>query len=457
MSSLLLRGGLVVTMDRQRRVFAGDVLIQGECVAAVSPVPIPVGEDTQVIDAAGKIIMPGLVQAHVHLCQVLFRGLCDDMTVVDWLRERIWPLEQAHNEASVYASALLGAAELLRGGTTCILSMESVNGTDGAFQAMVESGLRGFTGKAMMDMHEKGTELLGEETEYSWAETMRLIERWDGAAGGRVGYALCPRGPRNCTPELLRRIQEFADANGLLVHTHAAENGDLTRAVVAETGIRDIELLDKYGLAHDRLVAAHCVHLDSHEQEIMASRGASVAHCPSANLKLASGLAQIPEMLDKGINVALGADGAPCNNNLSAFQEMRLAGLIHKPRVGPKAMPATTVLELATLNGARALGLEDKIGSLEPGKLADVITVNVRGLHNRPCGFTEAASQLVYALAAHDVDTTIVGGRVLMQDGQLTELNAYQVAARAERALAELLVRARLDSYPTRIFDRGWQ
>ncbi|HEY4333337.1 MAG TPA: amidohydrolase family protein, partial [Ilumatobacteraceae bacterium] len=315
MPELVIRGGTVMTVGSLGTLI-GDVAIDGNRIVAIGH---DVGRGDTEIEAAGRIVMPGLVQAHVHLCQTLFRGLADDMDVIDWLRKRVWPLEQAHDAASMRASADLGLAEMMLGGTTTILSMESVLHTDASFEAASASGIRAFIGKALMDRWEPGTEMVGEETEVAWRDAVRLVERWDGAAEGRLRCALSPRGPRNATPEMWRRCVELAEEANLRLHTHVNENGPHADRLGATPEGRDIVALESWGVMSDRLVMAHCVWLDDRERDLVRRRGAHVCHCPSANLKLASGIAPIPEYLEMGINVALGCDGAACNNRMDAF------------------------------------------------------------------------------------------------------------------------------------------
>jgi 5-methylthioadenosine/S-adenosylhomocysteine deaminase len=440
MAELVIRGGTVLTVG-SLGTLVGDVAIDGNCIVAIGP---DVGRGDTEIDATGRIVMPGLVQAHVHLCQTLFRGLADDMDVIDWLRERVWPFEQAHDAASMRASANLGIAEMMLGGTTTILSMESVHHTDASFEAASLSGIRAFIGKALMDRWEPGTEMIGEETEVAWADAVRLVERWDGAADGRLRVALSPRGPRNATPEMWRRCAELAVDADLRLHTHVNENGPHADRLGATPEGRDIVALESWGALSDRLVMAHCVWLDDRERALVQRRGAHVCHCPSANLKLASGIAPIPEYLEMGINVALGSDGAACNNRMDAFTEMRLAALVHKPRCGPKAMPADRVIELATVGGAAALGMQNQIGRLEIGMLADVIVIGLDGPHAWPSAGSGPAERIVYASHATDVTDVVIDGQVTVRDGQLVTADLAAIRGAAETARVDLLGRAGL-------------
>lgn len=435
-----MRGGTALTVGPDGTV-AADIAIDGSRIVAIGR---DVGRGDDEIDARGALVVPGFVQAHVHLAQTLFRGLADDRDVIDWLRERVWPLECAHDVRSLGASAALGIAELLLGGTTTALSMETVRHTDASYAAAERLGIRAVIGKALMDRWEPGTEMIGESTDDAWDEVLGHVERWHGVADGRIRVALSPRGPRNATPEMWRRCAALAHDADLVLHTHVNENQAQAERFGATPEGRDVVALASYGALGPRLVMAHCVWLDAEERSLVRARRPSVCHCPTANLKLASGIAPVPEYLADGVNVALGADGAACNNRLDAFTEMRLAALVHKPRYGPRAMPANTVLHLATMGGARALRLDTEIGSLEVGKRADVTVVAVDGAHVVPVGGCDPADQLVYACQSSDVRHVICDGRVVVRDGCLEMGDATQIRADAEAQRARLLARARL-------------
>jgi 5-methylthioadenosine/S-adenosylhomocysteine deaminase len=433
--SLRLHGARVLTMDAHRRILNADVLVQDGRIAAIRR-GRPAAAGTISVDCSGLILMPGLVQAHIHLCQTLFRGLADDLALEAWLAERIWPLEAAHTPDSVYWSAMLGSAELLLGGTTAILDMETVRHTDAAFQALQEIGLRATAGKCLMDAATNPPGLR-EPTDRALDEAVDLCERWHGAANGRLRYCFAPRFAPSCTGPLLRAVSDHAERVGAVVHTHAAETPVELELVKRATGQDEIAYLDSVGIAGPRTALAHCVWVDGDAIGRLARAGTNVVHCPSSNLKLGSGIAPIPEMLAAGCHVAVGADGAPCNNRLDGFEEMRLAALIQKPRLGPEALPAATVLELATLGGARALGLELEIGSIEVGKRADLVAVDLSGPHDQPAD-VDLASRLVYAARAADVRHVVVDGRLVVRHGRLLTADLGEIRDKANRAARRL-------------------
>ncbi|MCK9861410.1 5'-deoxyadenosine deaminase [Paenibacillus sp. ATY16] len=440
MSSTLIRNAVIMTMNASDDILIGDVLVKDNKIAQIGP-NIQENEVDRVIDAGGKVLLPGFIQTHIHLCQTLFRGRADDLELIDWLRQRIWPLEAAHNEESVYYSALLGIGELIRSGTTTILDMETVNHTESAFQAILESGIRAVSGKVMMDY---GTEVplpLQEKTEQSLKESVELLEKWHGAAGGRIEYAFCPRFVVSCTEELLIGVRDLSAQYGVKVHTHASENREEISIVESERGMRNVIYLDHIGLARPNLILAHSIWLDEEEKRIIKERGVKVTHCPGSNLKLASGVAQVPELLREGIDIGIGADGAPCNNNLDMFQEMRLTAFIQKVQHGPTVMNAKTVLRMATMGGAHVLGLEEKIGSIEVGKLADLQLLDLEDFHVYPSFDADWYSRVVYAATRGDVDTVMIDGQLVMENRIMKTVDKPLVLREADRTLKELLAR----------------
>jgi 5-methylthioadenosine/S-adenosylhomocysteine deaminase len=434
MSSILIKNGTLVTMDPSDRIVRGDLLISGGRIAAVGGA----GQSADVvIDASESAVIPGFVQTHIHLCQTLFRGAADDLALIDWLKKRVWPMEAAHTAASVAASARLGVAELIKGGTTCALTMETVNHTEQVFRVVDETGFRATVGKCMMDKGDEVPPALHEQTSRSIEESLELLSKWHGQAGGRIRYCFAPRFAVSCTRELLEKVGALARERGVMIHTHASENKTECELVQAESGLRNVAYLDSLGLTGRHVALAHCVHLSDDEIEILKTSGTHVAHCPSSNLKLGSGIAPIVKLLEEGISVSLGADGAACNNRLDMFTEMRTAALLQKVLHGPQVLPAKRALRMATIAGAHAMGLESEIGSLEVGKRADLAVVNLERLHTSP--EAEIVSSLVYAAEAGDVSDVIIDGRLVMRDRKLLTIDEAQTMATAN-AQAEILM-----------------
>ena len=351
--SLLIRNATILTMNDALDIVEGAVSVRDGRIAAVGAEP-PERHD-RVIDARGGYLLPGFVQTHVHLCQTLFRGYADDMPLLEWLRRRVWPMEAAHTEQTLRASTRLAAAELLLGGTTSVLSMETVHDTDAVFDALAAMGLRATVGKCMMDSDREAPARLQEATRASIDESVALRRRWDGAANGRLRAAFAPRFAVSCSRGLLEAVAELSARDSAIVHTHSSENRDeveIVRRISA--GLGNLEYLADTGLATPHLCAAHCVWVTDAEMTLMAERGVKALHCPGSNLKLGSGIAPVVEMRARGISVSLGADGAACNNRLDMFDEMRLAATLQAVRKAPGALPAQDAVWMATREGARA-------------------------------------------------------------------------------------------------------
>ena len=414
-------------MDNTNTIVRGDLLINGEHIAAIGG-----GGQTAdtVIDADGCAVIPGFVQTHIHLCQTIFRGAADDLALIDWLKLRVWPMEAAHTAASITASARLGIAELIKGGTTCALTMETVNHTREVFKVVEETGFRATVGKCMMDKGDEVPRALQEQTASSIEESLALLDEWHGKSGGRIRYCFAPRFAISCTRELLAKVAELARARGVMVHTHASENRTECELVQQESGLRNITYLDSVGLTGRHVALAHCVHLSNDEIKTLKTTGTNVVHCPSSNLKLGSGIAPVVALLDEGVSVSLGADGAACNNRLDMFTEMRTAALLQKVLHGPEVMPASRMLRMATIDGARALGLDSEIGSLEVGKRADVAVIRLDRLHAAPV--TDVVSALVYSAEQDDVDTVIIDGDLLMMERKLLKANEQEIIEDAQ-------------------------
>lgn len=432
---LLLRDGFIVTMDDRGRAVAADLRIDAGRIQEIAPKLEPAsGEET--IDCRGMILMPGFVQAHVHLCQTLLRNAADDLALLDWLKRFVWPYEAWLDEAAMSASARLGLAELIAGGTTAILDMGSVRHTDALFAAALDSGIRYTGGKCLMDRNDggQGPAALFDETAAALEETERLIRTHHESADGRLRYAVSPRFAVSCSDELLRRANIIACRSNARLHTHASENIGEVEVIRARTGRTNVDFLSDMGMLGSQTALAHCVHVTEHEMNLIWGTGTHVVHCPSSNLKLGSGIAPIPAMLEQGINVALGADGAPCNNRLSIFRELHLASLIQKPILGPSAMPAKKCLEMATMGGARALGLEDEIGSIEKGKRADILVLDLNRPESYP--YADPVSAIVFSAGEANVRDVLVGGRFLKRDGRLVTIDPVRALDDARRESA---------------------
>lgn len=441
MNSILIKNGTLVMMDENDSIVESDLLIRDGRIESIGQFNHT--DADEIIDATNCAVLPGFVQTHIHLCQTLFRGAADDLALIDWLRQRVWKMEAAHDEKSLRASAQLSVAELIKGGTTCALTMETVNHTEEVFRVIEETGFRATVGKCMMDKGAEVPKELQEETENSIQESLSLLEKWHGKADGRIRYCFAPRFAISCTKELLERVARLSREHGVMIHTHASENKTEIEIVESETGLRNVVYLDSIGLAAPHVLLAHCVHLNDDEMKILAHTKTKVSHCPSSNLKLGSGVAPVKEMLEQNIHVSLGADGAPCNNRLDMFTEMRSAALLQKVVHGPESLPARRVLRMATIDGAKAPGLENEIGSIEEGKKADLILINLNRLHSSPRP-ADIVSALVYSAQSCDVTTTIIDGKTLMHERELTTIDENEVIEESNRESKLLMKRANI-------------
>lgn len=405
---------------------------------------IPEDYDGEIVRAEDLTIIPGFVQTHIHLCQTLFRGMADDLELLDWLQLRIYPYESAHNKKSLHASVKLGLYELQTGGTTTILDMGTVNHQDVIFEELINSGIRGFGGKCMIDRNDLFPDFR-ETREEALSSTLEYAKSFHGANGGRIHYGFAPRFALSCTTGLLKDIEEaMNDFEGSLYHTHSSENRDEIAEVRKLTGMENIEYFDSIGVLNENTVLAHCIHLNDNEVSLMKKSGAAVSHCPSSNLKLASGIADIPKYQNEGIKVSLGADGAPCNNSLSIFTEMRLASLIQKPVYGAAEMNAKKIFKLATIDGARALNMIDQIGSVEIGKHADLVLLDLNKANNSLLENEHSIySDIVYSSSAENVNDVMIAGEWIVRNTEHVKYEKNELVEQGKAELENLLNRVK--------------
>ena len=429
---LVIRGGLVLPMVSDGISFRGDVAIRNGRILAVTE---NTGDDcnaAHVLDASNAAILPGFIQGHVHVVQSLLRHQADGLELLDWLRLRTWPYEAALDGDAVEAAAELGIVELLCGGTTTALDFGTTHDHDRVFQAAERLGIRFVSGKTHMDVGAGAPAALLEDSERSLSDAAALGQRWHGAAGGRLRYAVAPRFALSCSPRLLRGCAELAREHGWLLQTHAAENSAEVIEVRALSGYGNIEFLDSHGLVGADVILAHGIHLDEAEVRRLAETRTTICHCPGANLKLGSGIADVPGLLQAGVPVVLGADGPPCNNRLSIFHEMSLAATIHGLRHGPTALDPWAVLGMATREAAAALHIGDEIGTLENGKAGDVVVVELDEWSVLPGG--DPASRIVFGGGPQMVRHVVVGGQPLVVDGKLVGVDTKTLRQRIDGA-----------------------
>jgi cytosine/adenosine deaminase-related metal-dependent hydrolase len=439
---MLLTGTVVA--DAETVLQDGAVVVSGDRIEAVGPRADLEAEHADHEHQSYDVLLPGLVGGHIHSVQSLGRGIADDTELLDWLFDYILPMEASLTAEEMEVAAKLGYLEMLESGTTTCIDHLSVAHADRAFEAAGEIGIRGVLGKVLMD--QRSPDGLLEDTQAALDDSERLIREYHGAFDDRIRYAVTPRFAVSCSEECLRGARELADRyDGVRIHTHASENHSEIATVEADTGHRNIEWLHEVGLTGEDVVLAHCVWTDESERELLAETGTHVTHCPSSNMKLASGIAPVVDYLDRGINVALGNDGPPCNNTLDPFTEMKQASVLQKvDQLDPTVTPMADIFEMATINGARAAGF-DRVGKLREGWRADIVGLSTDSTRGTP--LYDVLSYLVFAARGEDVQFTMVDGEVLMEGGEVTVADADAIREEASEIANSLdLSEARADA-----------
>jgi len=443
MADLIVKGGTVVTMDGARRIIRdGAIVISGDRIEFVGSREEAEGKyrAERTIDASGKFIFPGFINAHTHMFQVLLRNLAVDMVLLEWLRRVIHPALLAFEEEDVYVGALLGCLENIKSGVTCIVDNHYGRYFDAVLRAMVEAGVRGCLPRGGYVVNAK--EELLEDPDYILRDTERLVREWHGAAGGRIMVGVAPMHPCFATREFLLKAKELSDKYGVVYHTHTGESREDQELNRRFHGQSDVELLQELGILSPRYHAVHGVWVSQREIGYLAEAGAHVIHNPVSNMYMGSGVAPVPEMLAAGVNVALGTDGPASNNCQDIIQTMKFAACLHKvSKLDPAAITARQVLEMATINGAKALGLEDQIGSLEMGKKADITIVDMEKPHIAPVH--DPIGSLVYCAHGSDVDTVIIDGRVVMEGGEVKTIDEEDILEKSYEVVEGLKGRVR--------------
>ncbi len=407
----------------------GSVIIENDKIIEITDKKGQKDAD-EIINGEKKVLMPGLVNTHTHLSMSLLRGLADDLPLDTWLNDHIWPVEANLNGEYCYAGALLACIEMIKSGTTTFNDMYFF--MDDVAKAVDEAGLRGMLCHGMIDLGDE------EKRKAEFKETTRIIEKCHDTANGRIKVAFGPHAPYTCSEELLRGVREKADKMGLKIHIHVSETEFEVQQVIEAHGSRPFEYLNEIGFLGGDVLAAHAVWLSDNEIEIIKEKGVNLSHNPASNMKLASGISPVSKLVDNGVNVSLGTDGAASNNNLDMIEEMKLAALLQKVNtMDSTALPAEKVFEMATIDGARALGLQEEIGTIEVGKKADLVLLDMKAPHLTP--FRHPMSHLVYAAKGSDVDTVICNGEILMKNKELEVLDEAEVIKLAEDAAEELL------------------
>ncbi|MFN0204755.1 MAG: amidohydrolase family protein [Planctomycetota bacterium] len=419
-----------------------DLWIRGGRIASIGRPPDGASVPDQTIDAGDCYVLPGFVQTHLHLVQTLIRNEAEEMPLLEWLRRAVWPFEAAHDEFTIRAAARTGIAECIHSGVTTIFDMGTTHGHEFIFDELIQSGIRAVSGKAMMDLDLDGSAplRLRETTHESLASAELLASKFDGAADGRIRYCYAPRFALSATPELHREVARRAKATNRRIHTHASEQLAEVAAVTKQFGKSCIRYLHSAGLADAGWTIAHGIHVDGEEIQLIKNANAGVAHCPTSNLKLGSGICNVPLLRANGVAVGLGSDGAPCNNRLDLFREMSLACLLQKRDGNIQSLPARDVVRMATIEGAHAIGMDSEIGSLAIGKRADVIVIDPRLPSTSPG--RDPYTTIVHAASPENVRDVICDGEVLKLNFVATRFDPREIAMLARDAGEKLRVRA---------------
>ena len=403
------------------------MLIKNDIISRVykdseSPLDIETDGIIEIVDGNWQtMLFPGFIQTHIHLCQTLHRNMAENIALIPWLKEHVWPYEAKLTGKTIGISVITALKEILSSGTTTVLDMGTVKHQDVIFEIMEITGFRYAGGKAMMDEGTGVPDELLEKTDGSITESVRLYEKFHNKNNGLLKYAFAPRFVLSCTETLLSEVRILSDKYGILIQTHGSEHKEEVEYIRAKTGYGNISYLDHIGALNDKTVIAHTVHPDDDEIELIKNMGASIVHCPSTNLKLGSGIAPIYKYIQRGIKVGIGADGAPCNNALNIFSELKMASLLQKGiNHDAKIMIAKDALRLATVNGASIIGESDRIGRIEEGKQADIVVLdmNTPQTINFEC---HPSAALVYGCDPRNVKATMVAGKFLFRDGMFSD------------------------------------
>ncbi|MCX6170976.1 MAG: amidohydrolase family protein [Ignavibacteriales bacterium] len=441
MKSKLIVPNRIVTVDPTNTVLYNHAveIVDGK-IQKIAPLNEFKKFDREILNYQNYTLIPGFIQTHIHLCQTLFRGLADDLELLDWLQKRIFPYENSHTRNSLRASVRLGLNDLITGGTTTLLDMGTLRHQEIIFEELISSGLRAFAGNCMMDQNELYPSFC-ETTDWNLKSTYDWAKSFHNSNNDKVKFGFAPRFVLSCSKELLIETKGMMkDFPGSLFHTHSSENKTEVDTVRKMTGKENVEYFDSIGILDSHTVLAHCIHLNDKELKTLKKNSVRVSHCPSSNLKLGSGIANIPRYIKEGISISLGADGAPCNNSLSIFNEMRNAALIQKPIHGPTSMDALTVFRLATIEGAKALHIENEVGSIEVGKKADLVLLDL-DKSDQPLLLNNenVYSSIVYSASKENVKVVMTDGNIIVSDGRCLMYDELDIVANGKKELRQIL------------------
>ncbi len=422
-ADIIIKNGTILTLDSENSIFENSFLcIRGDSISEIGTGNPALSKAEKIIDARGGLILPGLVNCHTHAAMSLFRGLADDLPLMEWLNNYIFPAESKMDGEFVYTGTMLALAEMIMSGTTTFCDMYLFE--EEVAKAARKAGVRSLVGEVLYDFPSPNYGPVEKGLKY----TESLIQKW--RDDPLVSIAVEPHSLFTCSPKLLTASNELALKYNVPLIIHVAETLTEVNEIKEKYGKTPVKHLDSLGLLGPHLIADHCVHLENPDIKLMAEHGVNVVHNPESNMKLASGIAPVPQMLSQGLTVGLGTDGCASNNNLDLFSEMDTAAKLHKVNMlDPTVMDSITVLRMATIQGARALGLQDITGSLEVGKKADVIVIDTHKPHLTP--MYNPISHLVYAARGNDVRHSVINGQPVMEDRKLLTLDLAEIITRA--------------------------
>lgn len=431
MSQIWIENGLFITMDDANPSFQGHMVVTDDRITYIgTAVPTELTESVEKIDGSKLAFMPGLINTHGHAAMSLLRGYSDDQNLQVWLEQKMWPMEGKYVDQDTSAGSALAIVEMLRSGTTAFVDM--YDRMDRVAQAVEQSGIRGVLTRGVIGLCPP------EVQEAKLTEAIAFARDWNGKADGRITTMISPHAPYTCPPEYIERFVQAAHDYNLPLHTHMSETLAEVEQNVRDYGMRPVEHLDRLGFFSRPSLVAHAVHLNDSEIELLAAKNVAVSHNPVSNLKLASGIARVPDLLRAGVTVSLGTDSAASNNNLDLFEEIRFAALLHKGVSGdPTAVPALEALKMGTLYGAKSIWQQDNLGSLQEGKKADFIAIDIEQAHYYPK--TDMVSHLVYSGSGRDVRHVWVDGRQVVKNGECTMLDEEKIRYEAQASFERLL------------------
>lgn len=427
--NILIKNLTILTVNKKNEVlYDCDIAIEGSIIKYIGNVPKDFKAD-KTIDGTGKLLMPGLINSHTHMAMTLLRNYADDLPLWEWLNDKIWPIEDRLNANDIYWGSMLGIVESIKSGVTCFSDMYYF--MEDTARAVDESGIRACLSRGMMGQ--------GTEEDIRYKETRALYNNWHKKGDGRITVMVAPHAPYTCSPDYLKTVMKLAEELNTSIHIHLSESKKEVEDSFKEYGKSPIKHVYDLGLFDFHVTAAHCVHLSDEDIDIIADKKVSVINNPGSNLKLANGFAPVDKLLKKGVNVALGTDGASSNNNLNMFEEINLASIVNKGITGdPTAVPAMDAVKMATINGARALQLDNEIGSIEEGKKADVVILDIKKPHLYP--MHNIISSLAYSIQASDVETVIINGNIVMENGEIKTVDVEKIYYNVDSCIKRIMI-----------------